>query len=334
MLPACPSRDRPASSLPTPRSDERSLIPFRDFRRPRGKAARQNTLIAPRFANCVRQHNGLWIGRRVRWPCFLILAGGTAPATVKGDVGRRVHVAANGDAVHRRHPTTDSVSRSVDSTSTPAPDAALASALTHGDRTATPYWTRDNQALLRRILQQNPLSQTQPCTPIGDIIDIAGTGEKPWGDLDCDGEVSTRDNQAELRKVLQQNPLSQTEPCPDIGTEIELGGSEPSSFDKIDKSGEQRHTDEEATIYRVYAAFGDSRLPDQYRGAPSPYSDAAMAACGGVRRSFDRSTGHPRAVPDPPFRTGQLAGIADRRAGELGRSACTRGLRPPLLRAR
>jgi alpha-tubulin suppressor-like RCC1 family protein len=82
--------------------------------------------------------------------------------------------------------------------------------------------TRDNQALLRKVLQQNPLSQTEPCPEVGLVVELPDSVEKEWGDLDCDGEISTRDNQAELRRVLQQNALSQTEPCPDIGTEVEV----------------------------------------------------------------------------------------------------------------
>jgi len=77
--------------------------------------------------------------------------------------------------------------------------------------------SRDNQALSRRILQQPPLSQTQPCPELGDVVVVSGVGEKQWGDLDCDGEITSRDNQAILRKVLQQNELSQTQPCVPIG---------------------------------------------------------------------------------------------------------------------
>ncbi len=72
--------------------------------------------------------------------------------------------------------------------------------------------TRDNQALLRKVLSQAALSQTEPCPDFGDDV-----GDHIWGDWDCDDEISTRDNQALLRKVLSQGALSQTEPCTDIG---------------------------------------------------------------------------------------------------------------------
>ncbi len=78
--------------------------------------------------------------------------------------------------------------------------------------------SRDNQALLRFVLDQPALSQTEPCPDIGDVVTADGD-DHPWGDSDCDGEVSSRDNQALLRFVLDQAPLSQTDPCPDIGEE-------------------------------------------------------------------------------------------------------------------
>ncbi len=80
--------------------------------------------------------------------------------------------------------------------------------------------TRDNQGLLRRVLDQTPLSQTPPCFALGDDITLAGIGG--WGDWDCDGEISTRDNQALLREVLDQTPLTQDEPCPDIGASVDI----------------------------------------------------------------------------------------------------------------
>jgi Tol biopolymer transport system component len=73
--------------------------------------------------------------------------------------------------------------------------------------------SRDGQALLRNVLSQNALSQTEPCP------DVGATHEgRTWGDWDCSGSIGARDNQALLRHILSQNPLSQTEPCPDIGT--------------------------------------------------------------------------------------------------------------------
>ena len=76
--------------------------------------------------------------------------------------------------------------------------------------------TRDNQALLRKVLSQPALSQTEPCPDLGSAI----AGGKTWGDSDCDATITTRDNQALLRKVLSQPALSQTEPCPDLGTSV------------------------------------------------------------------------------------------------------------------
>jgi hypothetical protein len=81
--------------------------------------------------------------------------------------------------------------------------------------------TRDNQAELRFVLQQNALSQTEPCPDIGSAVTVDGTA-RTWGDEDCDAEVSTRDNQSKLRFVLEQNALSQTEPCPDVGAPVSV----------------------------------------------------------------------------------------------------------------
>ena len=85
--------------------------------------------------------------------------------------------------------------------------------------------TRDSQAILRHVLEQNPLSQNEPCPDIGQTVTVDGV-ERIWGDWDCKGdapdEVATRDSQAILRHVLDQNPLSQNEPCPDIGDLVQV----------------------------------------------------------------------------------------------------------------
>jgi Tol biopolymer transport system component len=83
--------------------------------------------------------------------------------------------------------------------------------------------SRDNQALLRNVLSQTALSQTEPCPDIGSSVGItvpAGGQQLIWGDLDCNGSIGARDNQALLRNVLAQAALGQTEPCPDIGTAV------------------------------------------------------------------------------------------------------------------
>ena len=71
------------------------------------------------------------------------------------------------------------------------------------------------------MLEQNALSQTQPCLLIGTAVTVDGNGGV-WGDWDCDGTVGTRDSQAILRKVLEQNALSQTQPCPVIGDLVQV----------------------------------------------------------------------------------------------------------------
>ncbi|RLC59265.1 MAG: hypothetical protein DRI30_00925 [Chloroflexi bacterium] len=76
--------------------------------------------------------------------------------------------------------------------------------------------TRDSQAVLRNVLEQPALSQTQLCPRIGTLV-TGGGDDGVWGDVDCDGTVGTRDSQALLRNVLEQPPLSQTGDCPGIG---------------------------------------------------------------------------------------------------------------------
>jgi hypothetical protein len=78
---------------------------------------------------------------------------------------------------------------------------------------------RDNQAVLRFILGQAPLSQTEPCPDINSTVTIDGT-TRNWGDSDCNGTVAARDNQALLRFILGQAALSQTEPCPDLNSTV------------------------------------------------------------------------------------------------------------------
>ncbi len=69
------------------------------------------------------------------------------------------------------------------------------------------------------------VSLTGPCGLSGQIsvsVEVVTGTERLWGDIDCDGEITTRDNQGLLRKVLSQQALSQTEPCPDIGVEVSV----------------------------------------------------------------------------------------------------------------
>ena len=113
--------------------------------------------------------------------------------------------------------------------------------------------TRDNQALLRFVLEQPALSQTEPCTDIG---------TDGWGDWDCDGELGSRDGQAVLRFTLEQAALSQTEPCPDIGAEL----TEPqNSYELIDAAVEAGTLGVgQGILYKAYAAYGDPQLPPAY----------------------------------------------------------------------
>ena len=85
--------------------------------------------------------------------------------------------------------------------------------------------TRDSQAILRHVLEQNPLSQADDCPNIGQTVTVDGV-ERTWADWDCKGDapnkVATRDSQAILRHVLEQNPLSQADGCPAIGALVQV----------------------------------------------------------------------------------------------------------------
>ena len=105
-------------------------------------------------------------------------------------------------------------------TETPAPTGAAGDLAWSDADCDGELSSRDNQALLRNVLSQAALSQTEPCPDIGDGVSVGGFGDTQWGDADCDGELSSRDNQALLRFVLSQAALSQTEPCADIGDEV------------------------------------------------------------------------------------------------------------------
>jgi hypothetical protein len=82
---------------------------------------------------------------------------------------------------------------------------------------------RDAQAILKNVLVQNALSQTQPCPAVGSQVTVDGVS-RIWGDVDCGGTVAPRDAQAVLKNVLAQNALSQTQPCPAVGSTVQVVG--------------------------------------------------------------------------------------------------------------
>jgi hypothetical protein len=82
---------------------------------------------------------------------------------------------------------------------------------------------RDAQAILKNVLVQNPLSQTQPCPAVGSQVTVDGVSHI-WGDVDCGGDIGPRDAQAILKNVLGQSALSQTQPCPAVGSTVQVVG--------------------------------------------------------------------------------------------------------------
>jgi hypothetical protein len=82
---------------------------------------------------------------------------------------------------------------------------------------------RDAQAVLKNVLVQDPLSQTQPCPAVGAQVTVDGVS-RIWSDWDCSGDIGPRDAQAVLKNVLVQDPLSQTQPCPAVGSTVQVVG--------------------------------------------------------------------------------------------------------------
>jgi hypothetical protein len=82
---------------------------------------------------------------------------------------------------------------------------------------------RDAQAILKNVLVQSPLSQTQPCPAVGAQVTVDGVS-RIWSDWDCGGDIGPRDAQAILKNVLVQDPLSQTQPCPAVGSTVQVVG--------------------------------------------------------------------------------------------------------------
>lgn len=110
------------------------------------------------------------------------------------------------------------------------------------------------------------------------------------GDVDCDGDQDAVDALRILRYIA--GLPADTPGCTPIGRAL------VTTDDLIEKAViDGKLTEAEATLYRVFAAFGDSRLPDEYRGAPSdlPDSDAALMAS----LAYEGLSAEVRATLDP-----------------------------------
>lgn len=69
-----------------------------------------------------------------------------------------------------------------------------------------------------------PYSQNDPCTPLGESVGVSPTSttERPWGDVDCDGDVDAADGLSILRYVAGLPPTQQ-QGCPAIGSAVLVG---------------------------------------------------------------------------------------------------------------
>lgn len=80
--------------------------------------------------------------------------------------------------------------------------------------------SRDAQAIGKFVLQGTPLTQTEPCPDIGQVVTVDGV-QRTWGNWDCSADgIRSRDAQATGKFVLQGTPLTQSEPCPDVGAQV------------------------------------------------------------------------------------------------------------------
>src|SRR5687768_1672750 len=67
---------------------------------------------------------------------------------------------------------------------------------------------------------------------------------------------------------------AQTDTRPNEPTSRPVEQAPPTSFELIDRAlAAKQITEEKAYVYRVFAAFGDSRLPDQFRGVNGSLSE-------------------------------------------------------------
>src|SRR5450756_307851 len=108
---------------------------------------------------------------------------------------------------------------------------------------------RDGQAILKNVLGQNALSQTQPCPAVGSQVTVDGVSQI-WGDVDCSSDIAPRDGQAILKNVLGQNALSQTQPCPAVGSQVTVDGVSQIWGD-VDCSGDIAPRDAQAILKNV-----------------------------------------------------------------------------------
>ena len=85
------------------------------------------------------------------------------------------------------------------------------------------------------------------------------------GDTDCDTDVDSTDALRILRHVASLSVATPTG-CGELGMPMDLGPTSGELIDAALAAGEI--DDDNAFLYRVFAAFGDGRLPVEYRGAP------------------------------------------------------------------
>jgi hypothetical protein len=142
------------------------------------------------------------------------------------------------------------------------------------------------------ILRGDAGLATPPCTDLADV--------------QCDGDVDPVDSLQILRFDAGLSVIQQPG-CTSIGEQM---ASSDQLIEQALANGDI--TDEEAIIYRVFAAFSDSRLPDEYDGAPSdlPDSDAAMVAAVKFAGLSPQAQAILRPFLTPPYAPGSWLHLA------------------------
>lgn len=179
--------------------------------------------------------------------------------------------------------------------------AALTVLATRGGPVGTAAPAGDGPA----VVVQTPLMGDVNCSGAVDAVDalqvlrvLAGLPSNaacmdPGGDVDCDGDRDAVD----ALKILRHTAglPADTPGCTPIGDPL---GPLPSSFDLIDEALANGDIDAETALtYKVFAVFGDGRLPPAYRGADSGGPpDGGVAVTQGMLTGVSPQT---RAVLEP-----------------------------------
>jgi CSLREA domain-containing protein len=81
----------------------------------------------------------------------------------------------------------------------------------------------DALADLLNVAGVPPISQAEPCTDIGDSVDVQGFSPHMWGDVDCSGSTDSADA-LRIERFVAGLPVAPISGCPTIGSAVQLNG--------------------------------------------------------------------------------------------------------------